>query len=160
MYKIIKIISGGQTGADRAGLDAAKACGIPTGGYAPKGWRVCLENGKDGSDPSLAEFGLIELATRDYPPRTKKNVAESDGTIWFGYAHSLGGKLTIGECKRLVKPCILNPSSGLSLRNWCEQNNIKTLNVAGSRASDFNPNIYETTYNTICEAFLPTHISA
>jgi hypothetical protein len=54
---IEKLISGGQTGADRAGLEAAKALGIATGGTAPKGWRIENPDGTSGSDPSLAEFG-------------------------------------------------------------------------------------------------------
>lgn len=69
---ISKVISGGQTGVDQAALRAAKACGIPTGGYAPKDYMT-----EDGPSPWLADFGLIALTVSDYPRRTKANVVEA-----------------------------------------------------------------------------------
>jgi hypothetical protein len=152
-YKgLIKIISGGQRGADRAGLDAAKSVGIATGGTAPKGWRVCLYDGSDGSDPDLASLGLVEHQSSDYPPRTKQNVRDSDGTVWFGYSESPGGRLTIGTCKKLGKPCILNPSFE-DLREWVAEKEITILNVAGNRSSEDNPDIYTKVYFCIQMAF-------
>ena len=72
---IEKVISGGQTGADRAGLIAAKKCGIQTGGYIPKGFKTEL-----GSEPNLAnEFGLVEFGIT-YPVRTLANVEQADAT--------------------------------------------------------------------------------
>jgi hypothetical protein len=71
-----KIISGGQTGVDQAALRAAKACGIPTGGWAPKGWRT-----EDGPAPWLADFGLREHASADYPDRTRANVGDAGLTL-------------------------------------------------------------------------------
>lgn len=147
-----KIISGGQTGADKAGLTAAQSLGIATGGTAPKGWRICLPDGTDGSDPDLAEFGLIEHTSREYPPRTQKNVADSDGTVWFGYADSPGGKLTIATCKQLRKPCLVDPTPQ-ALRSWLAQHQIATLNVAGNRESKQNPDVYDKTYSAIVTAF-------
>jgi hypothetical protein len=149
---IKRIVSGGQTGADSAGLHAARSLGIETGGIAPKGWRICNPDGSDGSDPSLAEFGLTEHSSRDYPPRTIANVQNSDGTVWFGYEKSNGGKLTLSTAKRLGKPAIVNPSPE-QLRKWVEENKIETLNVAGNRESDFNPTIASDTYLTIVSAF-------
>lgn len=143
-----KVISGGQTGADRAGLDAAKALGIPTGGTAPKGWRICLPDGSDGSDPSLASLGLVEHESFEYPPRTIQNVLDSDGTVWFGYPDSPGGKLTLSTCEKHFKQVIVNPTPS-QLRDWIEISKIKVLNVAGSRESEFNPHIYRDTYNTL-----------
>ena len=71
-----KIISGGQTGVDQAALRAAKACGIPTGGWAPKGFRT-----EDGPAPWLADFGLQEHASADYPDRTRANVGDAGLTL-------------------------------------------------------------------------------
>jgi hypothetical protein len=150
-----KIISGGQTGADYAGLLAGVQLGIETGGTAPRGWRICLEDGRDGSNPELAELGLTEHASRDYPPRTKQNVADADGTAWFGYAGSPGGKLTVNTAKRLGKPCIVNPSAH-ELRAWLDQNKIAVLNVAGNRLSPENPNIQALTLETLIEAIEPS----
>ena len=61
-----KVISGGQTGADQAGLIAAEKAGITTGGWMPKGFRTL-----DGPNPGLAaRFGLREHPSEEYPPRT------------------------------------------------------------------------------------------
>ena len=77
-----RVISGGQTGADQAGLAAAKKLGISTGGYMPKGWRT-----ERGPRPDFAaEYGLQEAATAAYPDRTEQNVIFSDGTVVFGNA--------------------------------------------------------------------------
>lgn len=73
---ITKIISGGQTGADRGGLDAAIHCGIPHGGWCPKG-RIA----EDGVIP--ADYYLNEMASPEYLPRTKANVVDSDATVIF-----------------------------------------------------------------------------
>lgn len=147
---IKKIISGGQTGADKAGLDAARDAGIVTGGTAPKGYRICLYDGTDGSDLSLKDFGLEEASTKNYNFRTIKNVITSDGTLWVGYQDSPGGKLTINTCIKYEKPYIINPSVK-NLKEWVEENNIEVLNVAGNRLSEHNPNIYKVTYKLVYE---------
>ena len=149
---IERLISGGQTGADKTGLEAARALGIPTGGTAPKGWRIYNPDGSDGSDPSLAEFGLVEHSSRDYPPRTKQNIIDSDGTVWFGRTESFGGKLTIGTAKKSGKPIIINPTAE-ELRNWIAEHDIKILNVAGNRANIYlYPDIRGRTYTVLTEA--------
>lgn len=75
---IQKIISGGQTGVDRAALDWAINCGIPHGGWCPKGRLAC-----DGT--LHARYMLLETESSGYRQRTKRNVADSDGTvIWMG----------------------------------------------------------------------------
>ena len=71
---IKKIISGGQTGADRAALDSAIKLGIPHGGWIPKG-RI-TENG-----PLPEKYQLQEMPTISYPRRTEQNVIDSDGTL-------------------------------------------------------------------------------
>jgi hypothetical protein len=129
------------------------ALGTHTGGTAPKGWRICLPDGSDGSNPSLADFGLVEHASPEYPPRTRQNVADADGTVWFGFTESNGAKLTLGTAKRLGKPKLINPSPQ-ALRQWVEVEQIKVLNVAGNRSSDHNPEIFITTFETLVIAFM------
>lgn len=147
-----KILSGGQNGADLAGLEAAKKLGIPTGGTAPKGWRVQDYDGNETSNPQLADFGLVESDSREYRDRTIKNVEDSDGTVWFGYTESPGGKLTISTAIRLRKPIIINPNHE-TLKEWVKSKNIAVLNIAGNRLSAFNPGIYNEVFNTIMLAF-------
>ncbi|WP_250564969.1 putative molybdenum carrier protein [Adonisia turfae] len=147
-----KVISGGQTGADKAGLDAAFECGIETGGWAPKGWLIQNASGENVSDPSLANYGLKEFPKPGYPPRTKANIQDSDGTVWFGFDQSPGGRLTINTAKRLGKPFLINPTAP-NLSEWILEREIKVLNIAGNRLSSFNPDIYDTTYMILIEAF-------
>jgi len=139
---IKKIISGGQTGADRAGLDAAKELGIKTGGYCPKGFLT-----ENGQDKSLRKFGLEESDTQDYNERTVKNVEASDGTVIFSIVSKTGSLLrggsllTLSTARNSNKPVIINPSPG-QFRKWLIKNNIKILNISGNRES-LNPGIYE-----------------
>lgn len=136
LYLPKKIISGGQAGADRAGLDAALVLGIPIGGYVTKGRRA-----EDGKVPEL--YPLIELPTWDYPTRTEKNVVESDATLLFTVWGLNGGSLlTKNLAAKHNKPCLrINLDSigdhvaAEKIREWLEQYEINTLNVAGSRES-------------------------
>ncbi|MCI5220281.1 MAG: hypothetical protein D3914_14100, partial [Candidatus Electrothrix sp. LOE2] len=84
MKKMKKIISGGQTGADRAALDAAIERGIPHGGWLPKGRTT-----EDG--PLGQQYRLQELDSYRYRDRTEKNVKESDGTLIVSYGPLTGG---------------------------------------------------------------------
>lgn len=93
--KITRLISGGQTGADQGALLAARACLIPTGGWAPKGYLT-----EAGPSPGLASFGLKEHESSDYPDRTGANVAEASALVWFGNPCSPGGKLTLKLCEQ------------------------------------------------------------
>lgn len=124
---IKRVISGGQTGVDRTGLEVARELGIPTGGTAPKGWRI-----DGGADPSLADFGLVESPYDTYPPRTRENVVNSDATVLFGNMESPGCKLTIKLCKQNQRVYLCNPTED-TLKEWIEENDIKVLNVAGNR---------------------------
>jgi hypothetical protein len=75
-----RVITGGQTGTDQAGWRAAKAAGIPTGGWMPKGFLT-----EAGPSPEFAaEFGAVEMPTASYPERTRANIKAEDGTVWFG----------------------------------------------------------------------------
>src|SRR5947209_20410690 len=70
----MRIVSGGQTGVDRAALDVALALGIPCGGWCPRGRRA-----EDGPIPE--RYPLVETPTDEYPERTERNVCDSDGTL-------------------------------------------------------------------------------
>lgn len=138
--KLKKIISGGQTGADRAGLDASRLLSIPTGGYCPIGFLT-----EKGKDISLKKYKLKELNTSKYEDRTVKNVLTSDGTVIFCKTKN---NCIIGEGTRLTyettinfdKPVIINPTKRKFL-NWLGKYEIEILNVAGNRESQF-PGIY------------------
>ena len=122
-----RVISGGQTGVDQAGLQAATACGLATGGFIPQGWIT-----DNGPDVTLKRFGLIEHPSASYFPRTEMNVRTSDGTVWLGDVSSPGGRCTIRFAQSAKRPHIVNPSMN-QLRAWIIDNNIVTLNVAGNR---------------------------
>ena len=126
-----KIISGGQTGADQGGLYAAEALGLEIGGTAPRCYRT-------ESGPSIAllrdRFHLAEHQDYSYPPRTKCNVVDSNGTLLIGFMGSPGSRLTIKLCIENNKPYICNPTQ-VEFRAWALFNNIEVLNVAGNRES-------------------------
>lgn len=149
MSQITKIISGGQTGADRAGLDAAKESGIVTGGRCPRLYRT-----ETGSDPSLKQYGLTETASSDYSERTRLNVLDSDGTVIFadvsnGKITSRGSLLTFKTARDNNKPCIVNPTAA-ELAKWIKSNGISVLNVAGNREST-SPGINERVKGLLVE---------
>lgn len=132
-----KIVSGGQTGADRAALDFALANGIPHGGWCPRG-RLA----EDGTLDS--EYGLRETPEAEFPQRTEWNVRDSDGTVIFTIAPELSGgsKLTAELAARLGKPCLHlsqmrdRERVGERLREFVRRHNVRVLNVAGPRASN------------------------
>lgn len=146
---IRKIISGAQTGADQAGLCAAEALGLETGGTVPRGRRTYVG---PLSDKTMLQWNLVEHKSAAYPPRTERNVQDSDGTVIFGNLASPGCKLTIKLCKRHKKPYLDNPLSPKELSNWAEANRIEVLNVAGNR-EETNPGIFVRVRNFIVEAF-------
>lgn len=98
---ISKIISGGQTGVDRAALDVAIFLKIPHGGWCPRGRRS-----EDGQIPMT--YQLTETSSPQYTQRTRKNVLDSDGTLIL-YRHSLGRGtgLTVSLAKRLHRPFLM-----------------------------------------------------
>lgn len=150
MYKINKIISGGQTGADRAGLDAASAFGVKTGGYCPKDFMT-----EAGSDLSLKSFGLKQTKISNPSIRTKLNVLQADGTVIFcktdsGNAVTGDGTiLTVKVLRNSGKPFIVNPGIA-ELAEWIVINKIKRLNVAGNRESVF-PGVYRKSLRVLKE---------
>lgn len=147
------VVSGGQTGIDRAALDAAMAVGIDHGGWCPKD-RLA----EDGSVPS--RYRLLELESRDYAVRTEQNVIDSDATLIL-YEGKLGGGtlLTYRLAKRLKKPYLLvaldNKWSHEAVRRWLSEHRPETLNVAGPRESS-RPGIYERSFRMLLRLFEPS----
>ena len=136
---IEKIVSGGQTGVDRAGLDVALELGYPCGGWCPKGRKA-----EDGALPS--RYPLIETPTDDYAERTTWNVRDSDGTLILAHGKLTGGTAqTIDDAIQLTRPYLvvdLGRSSGISaVLDWLREQRIRILNVAGPRESK-QPGIY------------------
>ena len=142
---IEKIISGGQTGVDQAALDVAIELNIPHGGWIPKGRKT-----EDGILPD--KYQLKEMPTASYPPRTEKNILDSDGTLIICHGKLTGGSaLTRKMAKKHDRPWLHLDMDKLSVSDaskttasWIDQNNVQVLNVAGSRASK-NPEIHKTT---------------
>lgn len=134
-----KVISGGQTGVDRAGLDVAIALGIEHGGWCPQG-RIS----EDGSIPS--RYQMIELRDRDYRVRTAKNVVESDATLIL-YESQLrsGTALTRRLCvEHGINFLVVNMTRETPERisNWLDETKPAVLNVAGPRESS-HPGIHD-----------------
>lgn len=130
---IKKIISGGQTGADIAGVKAAKAFGIETGGTLPKGFTTL-----EGKRPEYAVlYGMKEHADWRYPPRTEQNVSESDGTMRFAFDFNSPGELcTLKAIRKLNKHHfnidLKESFDYYSAIEWLNDNNIEILNIAGN----------------------------
>ncbi|MDA8746249.1 putative molybdenum carrier protein [Rubripirellula amarantea] len=125
-----RIVSGGQTGVDRGGLDAALALGIPHGGWCPKG-RVAI----DGTIPEI--YDLTETESTDYRERTRQNVRDSDATLLI-YQGTVGKgtALTLNACRQQKRPCLLIQISEESVdkaRQWLNEHKPEVLNIAGSR---------------------------
>jgi hypothetical protein len=130
---LIQVISGGQTGADLGGLIAAKACGLATGGWMPKGFRTL-----DGPRPDLArEYGLQEHPSPHYPPRTRRNVQLSDATLRFArHWQTPGEQATLRYLVRHGKPFldvdVGSPPPPAEVADWLRVQNVRIINVAGN----------------------------
>ena len=153
----MKIISGGQTGVDRAALDAALELKMDCGGFCPKG-----RKSEDGRIPE--KYPLTETATGEYPERTEWNVKTGDGTlVLIDKDADKGTTLTINLCRQYNKPFL---PVDLSKKNqpeamiqWIKENHIKILNIAGSRESS-SPGIYHKAYNFLRDIFQKENVLA
>jgi hypothetical protein len=150
---IDRIVSGGQTGADRAALDFALAHGIRVGGWVPRG-RLA----EDGRIPERYP-DLVETESADPAVRTARNVRDSDATLILSHGPLDGGSLlTLQEAIRAGKPVLhldLDPvipaAAAGRLRSWLGALRPNILNVAGPRASR-DPRIYAATGLVLAEA--------
>jgi hypothetical protein len=147
--KLNKVISGGQTGADRGALKAAMAAGLKTGGWCPNGRRA-----EDGRIPD--EYRLDETPSTDYPQRTEWNVRDSDATIVFTWGGpGRGSSLTAKFCALMKKPYrIIDISDsdeekiGIHIAGFIRMVDPETLNVGGTRGSNA-PGIEERVMQSI-----------
>jgi len=136
----LTIVSGGQTGVDRAALDVALELGLPCGGWVPKG-RLA----EDG--PIDARYPMRETGRRAYAVRTRFNVRDSDATLVLTRRHPTGGTaLTIDFAKRSGRPCRvldldLDPDPD-AVRAWLDSHRVRVLNVARLRERT-SPGIYQ-----------------
>lgn len=138
---VVKVISGGQTGADMGGLRAGKALKLRTGGWVPRGCKT-----QAGPNPRLVHvYGCDEHASDKYPPRTFANVRDSDATIRFAKDFGSPGELcTLKAIRQYHKPhldvavtelapYVLGISEAIMpIRRWLYRYEIRVLNVAGN----------------------------
>jgi hypothetical protein len=156
---IQKLISGGQTGADRAALDFALKHDIPHGGWVPKGRKT-----EDGTLPE--KYHLQEMPTGQYSKRTEQNILDSDGTLIVSHGLLTGGSaLTRELAKQHRKPWIHidlgatpYPEAARMVQEWVEQKRIKVLNIAGPRASK-DPRIYQATMDLLEKVFFANQVN-
>lgn len=151
---IKKIVSGGQTGADRAGLDVAVRWNFPYGGWCPRGRKA-----EDG--PISLQYQLVETPSASYLQRTEWNARDSDATVIFTIASTLSGgsKRTAEFAAKHRKPFLHLPGHSsnydppaLILQRFIEKNGVRVLNVAGTRASK-EPEVWRFAYETLEAAF-------
>jgi hypothetical protein len=149
-----RIVAGGQTGADRAGLDVAIRWGFPYAGWCPKGRKA--EDGIIGG-----QYQLLETPSANYLQRTEWNVRDSDATVIFTLAATLtgGSKRTAEFAEKHRKPWIhlarqeaSYESPALMLQRFVEENGVQVLNVAGTRGSK-EPDVWKFAYETLEAAF-------
>ena len=155
-----KIISGGQTGADRAALDFAIKFDIPHGGWIAKGRKT-----EDGPLPVF--YRLQEIPEPSYARRTEMNVLDADGTLIISKGNLTGGseytrKMAVHHGRPWLHIDLDTTSSfnaGEKIRNWIEGKKIEVLNVAGPRDSK-EPSIYQSVFDILETAFYLDVINA
>lgn len=149
--KNLKIISGGQSGVDRAALDFALQNDIPCGGWCPKG-----RHAEDGIIPEV--YPLKETASTDHSDRTRLNIEDSDATLII-YLNEMdeGTRHTLEYTEETGKPVyVINETSKTNpagFGNWMDNNNIHILNVAGPRESSVE-GTYKFAFKVLGETLL------
>jgi Circularly permutated YpsA SLOG family len=139
---LLTVISGGQTGVDRAALDVAIELGIPCSGWCPKG--RLAEDGQIS-----ARYPLTETATAEFSVRTELNVLHSDGTLILTWGEPSGGTLFTRQCaQHHRKPCFESdlqaPTEPAQFHHWLTAESIQILNIAGPRESHRSGQVYVT----------------
>ncbi len=153
IHGLVRIISGGQTGVDRAALDAAISAGVEHGGWCPKGRRS-----EDGRIP--AKYLVQETDSSDYAQRTERNVLDSDGTLILyrlklQRGTLLTSQLAIRHSKPVLRIRLDRPISIDRITKWINNHAIKVMNVAGPRASS-HPDIHQQAYDVLIKLFQAT----
>jgi len=156
--KVTKIISGAQTGADRAALDFALRHGIAIGGFVPKG-RVA----EDGRIPDRYT-GLVETSSDKARLRTELNVVNSDATLIFSHGELAGGSRETAEAAKKHKKRFLHIDLSRHPREeaikmavtWLSKIDPDILNIAGPRASE-DDNIYDKVMAILERLFVGTN---
>jgi hypothetical protein len=142
----MKIISGGQTGADLAGLDVAKDLGIKTGGWAPKGWKT-----SDGPRQKLLESYNLQESTLGYRGRTHENVKDSNATIRLAVDFTTPGEVctmnAINSCKKpWIDIDLLSQRPVQEVIEFLILVKPTTLNIAGNTQHTKGYDIHRLTY--------------
>jgi hypothetical protein len=149
--RVARIVSGGQTGADRAALDAAIELGIEYAGWCPAGGRA-----EDRNDPPgvLGDYPrLRETASADPAERTRLNVRDSDATLVVRASSvaSAGTDLTVEEAAWLGRPCLVSAGEPGPVAAWLGTlGDGLILNVAGPRESE-QPGVYAATRSLLLQ---------
>ena len=147
----LKVVSGGQTGVDRAALDAAYVAGLSIGGWCPSG--RLAEDGTIASD-----YPLTETPTAESGQRTQWNVRDADATLIISRQSDLygGTLLTASTARRLSRPFVVadpeDTSATASVLGWLQLLDVETLNVAGPRESE-DPGIYRCAHSWLRQLF-------
>jgi hypothetical protein len=147
------IVSGGQTGADRAALDWAIQHGIPHAGWCPRDRKA------DEAFPIDERYQLKETPSDDYAQRTEWNVRDSDGTVIFSISSHLtaGSALTETFALQYRKPYVhihrASTRPAAMLLAFLCQYDIHVLNIAGPRAST-EPEVVSLVMETLNETFI------
>jgi len=152
-FPLRKIRSGGQCGADLAGLHVGQSFGYKTGGVMPKGF-ITLE----GPKPEYAErYGVTEHSSSKYAPRTYENARDSDGTLRFASNFNSPGEI----CTERAISCYNKPFLDINITNalpietvinWIIEKNIKVLNIAGN-SENISPGIFNFVVDYMSELF-------
>jgi hypothetical protein len=148
---VCKVVSGGQTGVDRAALDVALELNLACGGWCPRGRRA-----EDG--PLDLRYPLCETHSTHYACRTRWNVRDSDGTLILARGALAGGTaLTHSIARQLGKPSlVVNPdcrADVLRSREWLSLQDVRSVNIAGPRSSH-EPTIYESASRFLAEVLM------